>query len=79
MLRKRWEHLHKEAPKLAALLRLLSRFELTRDQAVRWFEKKDLTDAVLENPICFTSAIDMNLIRSGFGRLIAASSRLMTY
>jgi hypothetical protein len=35
MLRKRWEHLHKEAPKLAALLRLLSRFELTRDQAVR--------------------------------------------
>ena len=58
MLRKRWEHLHKEASKLAALLRLLSRFELTWDQAVRWFEKKDLTDAVLENPISFTSAID---------------------
>src|SRR5262249_54061340 len=30
--------------------RLLSRFELTRDQAVRWFNKKDLTDAVLANP-----------------------------
>jgi ATP-dependent exoDNAse (exonuclease V) alpha subunit len=50
MLRKRWEHLHKKDSKRAALLRLLSRFELTRDQAARWFEKKEQTDAVLENP-----------------------------
>jgi hypothetical protein len=50
MLRKRWEYLHKEEPRRAALLRLLSRFELSRDQAVRWFEAAKLTDAVLENP-----------------------------
>ncbi|WP_294539492.1 AAA family ATPase [uncultured Rhodoblastus sp.] len=50
MLRKRWVYLHKEEPRRAALLRLLSRFELSRDQAVRWFENMDLTDAVLENP-----------------------------
>ena len=50
MLGKRWEHLHKKEPKRAALLRLLSRFELTRDQAARWFEKKEQADAVLENP-----------------------------
>ena len=28
----------------------LSRFELSRDQAIRWFENTDMTDAVLENP-----------------------------
>lgn len=50
MLRKRWEHLQKKEPKRAALLRLLSRFELTRDQAARWFELKDETEAILENP-----------------------------
>ena len=50
MLGKRWEHLHKAEPRRAALLRLLSRFELTRDQAIRWFEKKHLTEAVLGNP-----------------------------
>jgi hypothetical protein len=50
MLRKRWEHLHKKEPKRAALLRLLSRFELSRDQAARWFERKDQTEAILENP-----------------------------
>ncbi|SFP37404.1 UvrD-like helicase C-terminal domain-containing protein [Bradyrhizobium sp. Ghvi] len=50
MLRKRWEHLHKKEPKRAALLRLLSRFELTRDQAVRCFEQKDETEAILKNP-----------------------------
>jgi hypothetical protein len=50
MLRKRWEHLHKKEPERASLLRLLSRFELTRDQAIRWFERKELTDATLVNP-----------------------------
>jgi AAA domain/UvrD-like helicase C-terminal domain len=50
MLRRRWAYLHKEEPKRAALLRLMSRFELTRDQVVRWFEETDLTDAILENP-----------------------------
>lgn len=50
MLQKRWAYLHKEEPRRAALLRLLSRFELSRDQAIRWFEATDLTNAVLENP-----------------------------
>ena len=50
MLRRRWEYLHKEEPRRAALLRLLSRFALTRDQATRWFEQTELTDAILENP-----------------------------
>jgi hypothetical protein len=50
MLRRRWEFLHKEEPKRAALLRLLSRFELTRDQAIRWFNSKELTDSILDNP-----------------------------
>jgi hypothetical protein len=50
MLQKRWAYLHKEEPRRSALLRLLSRFELSRDQAIRWFEDTDLTDAVLENP-----------------------------
>lgn len=50
MLRKRWEHLHKHEPRRTALLLLLSRFELTRDQAARWFADEKLTDAILENP-----------------------------
>src|SRR5262249_17759469 len=50
MLQKRWAYLHKEEPRRAALLRLLSRFELSRDQALRWFEDTDAADAVLENP-----------------------------
>ena len=50
MLQKRWAYIHKEEPRRAALLRLLSRFELSRDQAIRWFENTDMTDAVLENP-----------------------------
>lgn len=50
MLQKRWAYLHKEEPQRAALLRLLSRFELSRDQAIRWFEATDRTNAVLENP-----------------------------
>ena len=31
-------------------MRLLSRFELSRGQAIRWFEDTEMTDAVLENP-----------------------------
>jgi ATP-dependent exoDNAse (exonuclease V) alpha subunit len=50
MLRRRWEYLHKEEPKRAALLRLLSRFELSKEQALRWFENEKLSGAVLENP-----------------------------
>ncbi|HEX4077293.1 MAG TPA: AAA family ATPase [Rhizomicrobium sp.] len=50
MLQKRWAHLHKEEPRRAAFLRLLSRFELSRGQAILWFEDMDSTDAVLENP-----------------------------
>lgn len=50
MLRRRWAFLHDEEPKRAALLRLLSRFELTRDQAVRWFDNEPMTDAALGNP-----------------------------
>lgn len=50
MLQRRWAYLHDEEPKRAILLRLLSRFELSRDQAIRWFDATDLTDAVLGNP-----------------------------
>ena len=50
MLQRRWVYLQEEEPRRAALLRLLSRFELSRDQAIRWFEDTKLTDAVLENP-----------------------------
>ncbi len=50
MLRRRWAFLHDEEPKRTALLRLLSRFEVTRDQAVRWFDNEAMTDAALRNP-----------------------------
>ncbi|MDR3717403.1 MAG: AAA family ATPase [Bryobacteraceae bacterium] len=50
MLQRRWAYLHAQEPKRAILLRLLSRFELSRDQAIRWFDAVDLTDSVLENP-----------------------------
>jgi len=50
MLRRRWQYLHSQEPKRAALLRLLSRFELTRDQAIGWFNNKELSEAILDNP-----------------------------
>ncbi len=79
MLRKRWEHLHKEEPKRAALLRLLSRFELTRDQAVRWFEKKDLTDGVIENPYLLYERDRHEFDPIGLWTIDRGISRRMTY
>ncbi|MBK3732774.1 AAA family ATPase [Azospirillum brasilense] len=50
MLRRRWAHLADKQPRRAALLRLLSRFELTKQQAMGAFGDESKTDALLENP-----------------------------